>query len=132
MSLVSTYVLADNGLFYKNPTLRGEDWFICFDDDDPPELVIATNDRTREALEQRATEILATAGIDASWRDMEDGHNRSFGKPRNVRSIDVREAVRCWLTIRQPISADLFAGRNGVPRHKTKAPCSFELCGGEL
>ena len=44
MSLTSTYVEADDGLFYKDPLLHSRTdpvtWFICFDDDDPPELVI--------------------------------------------------------------------------------------------
>jgi hypothetical protein len=39
MSLVSTYVKAD-GKYYKNPVYRGKDWFICFDDDDPIEVVM--------------------------------------------------------------------------------------------
>lgn len=43
MSLVSSYVQAKDGLFYKNPQLSGKGWFICFDDDEPPELVIAIN-----------------------------------------------------------------------------------------
>jgi len=38
MSLVSTYVQANNKLWYKNPTCRGKDWFLCFDD--PIELII--------------------------------------------------------------------------------------------
>lgn len=40
MSLVSTYVLADDDQWYQEPVLGGDDWFICFDDDDPPELVV--------------------------------------------------------------------------------------------
>ena len=40
MSLVSTYVRATDGLLYKEPVLSGKGWIICFDDDDPPELVI--------------------------------------------------------------------------------------------
>lgn len=41
MSLVSSYVYADEGKWYQNPTLGvvGK-WFLCFDDDDPDELVI--------------------------------------------------------------------------------------------
>lgn len=42
MSLVSSYVLFDNGRWYRDPTIRGEDWYLCFDDDDPPEVVIKT------------------------------------------------------------------------------------------
>jgi hypothetical protein len=41
MSLVSSYVYADDGKWYQNPSIGvvGE-WFLCFDDDDPDELVI--------------------------------------------------------------------------------------------
>ena len=39
MSLVPTFVKADNGKWYQNPELEGPGWFICFDDDDPIELV---------------------------------------------------------------------------------------------
>lgn len=41
MSLVSTYVRAVDGKLYRNPVIRGEGWFLCFDDDDPPELVVS-------------------------------------------------------------------------------------------
>lgn len=40
MSLVSTYVQAVDGKFYRNPTIREKDWFLCFDDEEPPELVV--------------------------------------------------------------------------------------------
>lgn len=40
MSLVSTYVRAADGKLYKNPSVRGDFWFVCFDDDEPPELVV--------------------------------------------------------------------------------------------
>jgi len=40
MSLVSTYVRAVDGKLYRDPVFRGDFWFLCFDDDDPPELVV--------------------------------------------------------------------------------------------
>ena len=40
MSLVSTYVRAVDGKLYRNPTVVGDGWFVCFDDDDPVELVV--------------------------------------------------------------------------------------------
>ena len=40
MSLVSSIIGTRNGKFYKNLVYRGDDWFICFDDNDPVELVI--------------------------------------------------------------------------------------------
>lgn len=45
MSLDYTFVRCNNGQWYKNPVWWGShdgvDWFICFDDEDPPEIVIA-------------------------------------------------------------------------------------------
>lgn len=40
MSLCPAFVRAEDGNLYRNPTIRGEDWYVCFDDDDPPELVV--------------------------------------------------------------------------------------------
>lgn len=40
MSLVSTYVESQERHWYRNPVIYGDVWFICWDDDDPIELVI--------------------------------------------------------------------------------------------
>ena len=42
MSLVPTFAQDEHNLYYKNPLLGDDtnDWFICFDDDDPIELVV--------------------------------------------------------------------------------------------
>lgn len=41
MSLSNIYVLADDGRWYINGTIgEAPFWYICFDDDDPAELVI--------------------------------------------------------------------------------------------
>lgn len=40
MSLVSTFVQSTSGRWYKNPVIRGADFFVCWDDDDPIELVV--------------------------------------------------------------------------------------------
>jgi len=42
MSNVPTWVLADDNFFYKNPILGDSsgNWFVCFDDDDDPEIVV--------------------------------------------------------------------------------------------
>lgn len=58
MSLCSTWVLARDGNFYQDPVLRGDDWFLCFDDDDPPELVIKCEKEQPLKTLQRAKEIL--------------------------------------------------------------------------
>lgn len=46
MSLVSTYVQSKQGNWYENPTVEGDGWFICWDDDEPIELVIADDAKT--------------------------------------------------------------------------------------
>ncbi len=44
MSLVPTYTLLSNNKWYKNPVLGEHSWFLCFDDDDPIEIVIIEKD----------------------------------------------------------------------------------------
>lgn len=73
MSLVSTYVKAVDGKFYKNPVLSGPNWFVCFDDDDPPELVIATR------LNLPPERILNDAGIKYSKLRKQGKSGRVFG-----------------------------------------------------
>jgi len=50
MSLVSNYCYCSDGFWYKEANWRGlelpdgtSSWFICLDDDDPPEIVIQAN-----------------------------------------------------------------------------------------
>lgn len=45
VSLVSTYVEGTDGFWYKNPLIwnKKENWFLCFDDRDPIEIVIGEN-----------------------------------------------------------------------------------------
>lgn len=90
MSLVSTYVEAVDGKFYQNPTIYGPGWYICFDDNDPPELVVTlgTMKDLRGHLEQRieskanwemvAIDILAKAGIDAQNVKRQGATGRCF------------------------------------------------------
>jgi len=32
--------MAVDGKLYRDPVIEGDGWFLCFDDDDPPELVV--------------------------------------------------------------------------------------------
>lgn len=40
MSMVSTYVESQEGHWYRNPVVKGDGWFICWDDDEPIEIVV--------------------------------------------------------------------------------------------
>lgn len=75
MSLGPVYVLAVDGQYYENPVFRGREsespykrWFLCFDDSEPPELVI---ERGGALLTQkRAMAILETLGFKATLRNV--------------------------------------------------------------
>jgi hypothetical protein len=57
MSIVSTFVKFDDGFYYGSPHIEGSGWFLCFDDDEPPELVIQTK------INRSPEEILKEVGI---------------------------------------------------------------------
>ena len=40
MSLVTPYVQSKEGRWYKYPVVRHEDYYVCWDDDEPIELVV--------------------------------------------------------------------------------------------
>lgn len=65
MSQSAPYVRCDDGLWYQNPVwydiYSGHKWYICFDDDDPPEIVIARAVGADET-ERLAREILTGFG----------------------------------------------------------------------
>ncbi len=82
MSLVATYVRAVDGNFYADPAFRGDGWFVCFDDDDPPEIVIAGAKRI--PAHDKAVQILKQLGI-SNATTFKDKCGRLFGD-------DVRDA----------------------------------------
>lgn len=66
MSLVSTYVRADNEKWYRDPVMSGDGWFICFDDDDPIELVMINPDiKDKKSPEDLLKEINLIAFVNS-------------------------------------------------------------------
>jgi hypothetical protein len=101
MSLVATYVYCKDGKYYDDLAYRDQDntWFICFDDDEPVEVVI------RETCRKSPEEILTEVGI--PFNSVMKGCRRSmrmFGKMKDARAyfINVRNepfpAPRAWDT----------------------------------
>lgn len=85
MSLVSTYVRAKDGLFYRNPEFGGDGWFICFDDDDPVEIVIKWKNEAGYGKKQskaQAIEILAELGIKHTSLTESGGGMRIFKRSK--------------------------------------------------
>jgi hypothetical protein len=118
MSLVATYVQATDGKIYKEPVLSGEDFFICFDDDDPPELVIKVLDRTDKQLHQRAINILKDIGLVATISDAHTKSGRLFGK-----SNKFVDSYSVFLSIKAPIPADKITEHEGF--YDGKSECTL-------
>lgn len=82
MSLVSTYVVMADGKYYQNPVIYDEtgDWFICFDDEEPPEFVIRTNviSSSRKDREKEILERLEEIGISAEIIQSDPSGQRNF------------------------------------------------------
>jgi len=109
-----TYFLASNGLLYRDPFIQGEGYFIVFDGDDEPEIVIAAGegesklDATTARL--RAASILEQSGLSAVLA----------GPPRQMmRAFDAdgavsRDSFCFWLDVEEPIPAELVASAEGV------------------
>ena len=58
MSLVATIVRAQDGKYYENPVVRGDDWHIIFDDDDPPEFVWHTKLMNKKLVREKLIQVL--------------------------------------------------------------------------
>jgi len=94
MSLCTTYVKSADGKWYAEPVIEGitqdgKEWYLCFDEDDPPELVVQTDGTGKEI---NADKILRDAGV-------------SFGgiKFRAVSGRRIGNAASFWVTILAPI-----------------------------
>lgn len=67
MSLVPQFVKFGD-LWYKGPTIYDEslEWFLCFDDEDPPEIVVKSSGQlSRIHREEKIEHFLKVAKIDA-------------------------------------------------------------------
>ena len=140
MSLVPTWVLCDDRRMYRDAVLAAAadgDWFICFDDNDPPELVMQGGKRTFE----EALALLKARGI----------HGRVQRKARmsyraTVAALcaedrhggDMVPSTAFFLSISLPPPAALVIHYDGEPVRNKKlrldalGQCCVETCGGNL
>ncbi len=101
MSLVASYAYCKDGKFYREPVWRGDTFFLCLDDDDPPELVIMKPKAlTVEDAKKMATNILTVLGIKAKIIEGSyfGGASRIFKKG----SFKFIKAFRYFLEIVEP------------------------------
>jgi hypothetical protein len=81
MSLVPVYVRGSDGLYYKNPVIHGDGWFICFDDADPPEIVIRRKLIKRSGMKSKdyAEQLLQSLNVPFEIRRKGEYAMRVFG-----------------------------------------------------
>ncbi len=111
MSLVSTYVVMANGACYKNPVLFDEtgDWFICFDDEEPPEIVLRQTiiTKSRKSRTRQISEKLEKLGITAKIIESRVCGQRNFGHASNdPKKMEFEPAVSAFLKLKKRIPLD--------------------------
>jgi len=122
MSKYPIYVMADDNEFYKNPIIKGHDFFICFDEDDLPELVIMKESRDPEQLADRASEIIKNLEIKARFLGKPElWTQRCFGDNYNF-----KDAFSTSLKISVPFSAEIITEHEGLYDGKSVAGGTFE------
>jgi len=98
MSLVPTFAKI-NGKWYQNPTITDEtnEWFICFDDDDDPELVAhCPMQLSKKDRFTKLNKILLDSNIDAEITSHGVSGSRTF-PPGQLKSF--KPAIYAFLEI---------------------------------
>lgn len=71
-----TYVESQSGNWYKDPTIRGSGWYVCWDDTDPIELVC----KQKGPAPQNVIDQLRSLGWDVKFKSRGIVRSRKFGK----------------------------------------------------
>ena len=86
MSQYHVYVRAKDGNIYTRPRIQGQNWFICWDDDDDPELVVhATSEAEASLMMARIAESVDYIGPLPNRFCFRGG--RMTGCPKGMRSF---------------------------------------------
>jgi len=121
MSKYTIYVFAGDE-FYKNPIIRGQDFFICFDDDDIPELVIMKKGRDSDILDNRASEILENLNIKAKFKGRATlWSQRCFGD-----NFNFQDAYSIFIDITATFSAEIISKHEGLFDDKSIGGADFQ------
>lgn len=79
MSKVATYVEGADGRYYMDPVIYTNDWYVRFDDDQPPQIVVRSfKNSTQESEAKRCKKFLKSAGFKFKNFDYESGGLRMF------------------------------------------------------
>lgn len=129
MSLVPIRVHIGEGMVLEDPLILFPEGFICFDDDDPPEIVIWTDDQGAPVAQPSV--VLARLG----WPGVSLGTcirgRRSAHPERSVPPCEMRPAI--WWFFKRPLSSRmpreaLALVHNPRPFHvsERRGECAYE------
>jgi hypothetical protein len=119
--MATVYVLAADGLLYRQPRLEGGDWSLTFAGGDRAELFMRADGRPRHEAAQEAAELLYRLGISVA----------DVGMPRAVkcRHRPDDHGVPSWLwrfRVKAPVPSGLMCGLEGVRQPpRSGLVCSF-------
>ena len=120
MSKIPTYVKFSDGLWYRNPII-GIDatWFICYDDDEPIELVISAKSIGKARVMWRIIEShFRKRGQSITQRgNLRPCGERLFSKDKETPKF--KHAYNVWVWISNP-PADLVMRHDGVHDERPK------------
>ena len=120
MSKIGVMVKCSDGRWYSHPILAMNDkWFICYDDDEPIELVIQAKNIGMARLTYRIIESqFRKRGCGISQRgNLRRCGERLFAKGKET--PEFREAYNVWIYVSNPPSA-LVMKHNGVFEDRPK------------
>jgi hypothetical protein len=124
MSLVPTYVQMDDGRWYDGPVIGDRDrWFVCWDDDEPPELVVrAANRAEAEAQIEAVRRQIEKAGGRIDVRALGHSGSRNFGHGDR---FEFRPAYQAWIRWRSTPPAALLLEHDGDYAERPEGDCVF-------
>ena len=107
MSLESHYVQSSDGRWWHEPIVRGPGWFVCWDDDDPIELVVR---------EEHEPADVVSALQRAGWPVAIDAEDECCGMRMFGGERWFEDARSFWLTQESGPPADLLEQTREVHR----------------
>lgn len=110
MSLTDTFVYCTNDKFLgtDHNTIRFENGFVCFDDDDAPEAVVKVTPETETVQQAREYVARQLEKLNVPFRNKIRYHNtcgRCFGKDITEGSA---QAHSFWIIINGPIPTEVY------------------------
>jgi hypothetical protein len=131
MSIVSTYVYLGSAKFLENPIIQFDEGFICFDDEEPPEIVLKkTHARNRDEARLLARACLLKLRIPyACLRVITNSGLRCFCPGIGMEPL--RPAWSMFFRLTGPVSSKTPVRRRKVVHFQRIEQGTFEGCSSE-